>query len=135
MKTIERLRTYKPSAGPWRYEPIYWALRMAEKGGNTHVPEDLPEDAKYPAREDSEYIAAVCNALPALLAVVEAQAAEIAAWREVDVAASAVMKIMRIHGGGALVEEMKEVAMQKKDIVRGTRIATDAALRALEGGE
>lgn len=111
MKTIERLRELEKEA-------------------------DTPtQDMGHRMAARLRYIDAMKDALPALLAVVEAQAAEIEAWREVDVAASAVMKIMRIHGGGALVEEMKEVAMQKKDIVRGARVATDKALRAMEGRE
>ena len=111
MKTIERLRELLVKAtGPYDNKVDPWM------------------DQRFKARDEC------LVALPAILAVVEAQAAEIEAWREVDVAASAVMKIMRIHGGGALVEEMKEVAMQKKDIVRGARVATDAALRAMEGG-
>lgn len=110
MKTIERLREYRPSAGPWAYEPIYWALRMAEKGtDNAHVPDDLPKDAKYPCRDDAMYIAEACNALPALLAVVEA-AEKLVALRRTD------------QSPDWLEKELE------------TEAQLDAALRAMEGG-
>ena len=136
MKTIERLRTYKPSEGPWAYEPIYWAFRMAEKGtDNAHVPDDLPKDAKYPCRDDAMYIAEACNALPALLALVEAQAAEVRAWRDVHVASCNASRIGKIHGGrGALLEEAMKDAHACVAIAKDAMKATDAALRAMEGG-
>ncbi len=119
MKTIERLREYRPSAGPWAYEPIYWALRMAEKGtDNAHVPDDLPKDAKYPCRDDAMYIAEACNALPALLAVAEAQQREIEAWRE-------------MHASEGSTEDHSWGQLEK---VNKCEEATDAAIREMEWG-
>ena len=72
--TIEKLEALDraATAGPWAYEPIYWAFRMAEKAGNTHVPDDLSKDAVYPKRDDAVFMAESRNALPALLAVAKA---------------------------------------------------------------
>jgi hypothetical protein len=72
--TIEKLEALEraATAGPWMREPIYWAFRMAEKGGSTHVPENLPEGTEYPTRDDACFIAEARNAIPSLLAVAKA---------------------------------------------------------------
>ena len=68
---------------------------------------------------DFALIAATRNALPALLAVVEAQAAEIRAWRDLWDA------MKKDHNGPHTQKLLKKLAAEEK---------TDAALRALEGG-
>lgn len=76
----------------------------------------------FTAKEMDDWSAAdaeVYAVLPALLAVAEAQAAEIAAWREMHESEGSTED----HGWGQLEK------------VNKCEEATDAAIRALEGGD
>lgn len=70
-----------------------------------------------------------------LLAVVEAQEREIAAWRAVHAASCNASRIGKIHGGrGALLEEAMKDAHACVAVAKDAMKSTGAALRALEGG-
>lgn len=97
MKTIERLRELLESA---KVEPNITSV---------------PEINAWCDRRDELF-----NTLPALLAVVEAQAAEIEKWRGLADA--------RFNGRTMYEGDQFQT-------IRDARTNTDAALRALEGGE
>ena len=80
--TIEKLEALEraATAGPWAYEPIYWAFRMAEKADDTHVPDDLAKDAVYPNRDDAVFMAESRTLIGPLLAVAKAAKARLDAW-------------------------------------------------------
>lgn len=65
----EELRRLHDAAtmGPWHRDPLYWSLRIVEKGGSD-VADGLPDDTRWPRRDDAGYICASHDALPRLLA-------------------------------------------------------------------
>lgn len=121
MKTIERLRELEKSAtpGPW-YTDAHDCPDIVRATGGGGVLCGSYHDANV-GTANVELAKELRNALPALLAVVEAQAAEIAAWREFQ-------------------EEAESRSWSKAWLVHAERLAdaydnTDADLRALEGGD
>ena len=122
MKTIERLRELEKAA-----TPAPWGIDHDKRdGGVDQIVECRSGRTLTVAfgtsdgnEDDFPLIAATRNALPALLAVVEAQAAEIRAWRDLWDA------MKKDHNGPHTQKLLKKLAAEEK---------TDAALRALEGG-
>ena len=115
MKTIERLRELEKSATtprPWKPEEVGEAFRWFRKMG----------DHNTFTTQDGELAAAAVNAIPALLAVVEAQAAEIAAWRYRPMNFTDPNCTFTLADADALWDR----------IVRAKQ-TTDAAIRAMEG--
>ena len=113
MKTIERLKELKEVER--RACGSSNMMRYVEAVGNTAT--------------------AAHNALPALLAVVEAQAAEIEAWLAVVEAQAAEIEAWRTAEEECRAIENACDMNAARAYIAKSRDNTDAALRALEGGE
>ena len=126
MKTIERLRELldKCKFGTTKVERHDGDMEVGVPDQFDVIAENGDAIAAMYLREQSRcedgaaLLSESCNALPALLAVVEAQAAEIRAWRDLWDA------MKKDHNGPHTQKLLKKLAAEEK---------TDA-LRALEGG-
>jgi hypothetical protein len=74
--SLERLKELMAAAtpGPWDRDGLYNVLRIAKKSLDWELVNPT-EDASMPDEDDAEFIAALHEALPDLLAVVEAAVA------------------------------------------------------------
>ena len=134
MKTIERLRELLKAGTQEPWELLAGEHQVTIRVGTAYV--GAPYQQPHGRGACPVQLADGClmvegrNALPALLAVVEAQAAEIAAWREGHDADNE-------DGGTALVYDLtidRDYAIDFGKRLTAACDKTDAALRALEGG-